>query len=279
MDAEVASSADSRGESSGEKKSKNDYSMQSWCIGKARVKGCDVLWLRLAVPTAVPDSMSQSDRTASLSSLPDTSTLHSASDSRWLYLTRDWLFFSRTPFRGRLFEAKVPVTALQIMCTSLTSRTQGKGLVIVAAKEWWARASPPPSSSDSTYAAATTRARIARDASVAARTFRSSGMRPTNAGVVYGSWASTMAVAGCERRERRRCNRRAQHQSEEEARAFLIECGSVEERNWLMYCLQAATGSPPPLGFLRTCAAIAETELLLQKLALFVRRPLKGKVY
>lgn len=266
MDGEVVSSADSRGESVGERKLKSDYSLQSWCIGRVRVKGCDILWLRLAVPTPVPDLMNHRCSSAGLIRPLDTPTPCPASEARWVCLTRDWLFFSRMPFRGRLFEAKVPVSDLQIMCTSLTSSTQGKGLLIVAAKEWWARAVPPPSSGDR---AAATRAGIAKDASVAARTFRSSGMRPTNAAVVYGGWASTTAMLGCEGRESRRSNRRAQHQSEE-TRAFLIECGSLEERNWLLYCLQAATGSPPPLGFLRTCAAIAETELLLQKLALFL---------
>lgn len=270
---EMDSEAGGPGRSGGEGGTGSNESRHSWCVGRTRVKGCDVLWLRLAHPVLLLDSQGKPSASLGLNSPASAATVSdSAPNSRWVFLTRDWLFFSRAPFKGQLFEARVPVTALQVICTSLSSITQGRGLVVAAAEEWWARAAPPPSSNDGSYAGAAATAAMARDASVALRTFRSSGLRSTKPALVSGCGVPAAAVIGCERREQRRCDRRRTHRTEQ-SRAYLIGCRSVEERNWLLYCLQAAASSPPPLGFLRTLSALAEAELLLQQIALFVSQP------
>lgn len=271
MEGGLPFTSDSAREAGDDRSSSSEDTAQSWCVGKARVKGCDILWLRLAYPTPVPDWNDKKCFSLTLGNSAGTTPPSREGASRWLSLTRDWLFVSRMPFKGRYFEAKIPVTALQVMCTPLSSNTQGKGLIVIAANEWWARAAPPPSSSGSSVDDAEAMALIAGDAAMATRMFRASGLRGTTGLMFPSYWASSMAVAGCSRRQRRRLHRRA-NLLRDESQAFLIECASTEERNWLLYCIQAAAATPPPLGFLRTCVALAEAEYLLQKVACFVRR-------
>ncbi|OEH75206.1 ring-h2 finger protein [Cyclospora cayetanensis] len=280
------------------------HTRMAWCAAHPQIRGSDVLWMRLGRRTAFPCWINGRPESGRGLSRGETPVQHQQevqrnqsqqelwheqqeepvsglvaspvfSENRWLCATRDWLLVSRQPFRGRYFEAKIPLSAMQIVCTPSRSKTHKRGIVLIASTVWWAKAAPPPRSrSDSTTfttIAATVggAAGAARSASVASRAFKATGLRGTRSSGVSVAWNSWEVSESIVRKDRRRLLRRV-GQGGSGVRAFLIECDSLEERNWIIYCLQATATSPQSLGFLRTIEALAEAELVLHKVAVFL---------